>query len=167
MKRTWKYLLWSSAAVLLAVAAFGIWFYVAIWIPNRTLARSDWWQNEYKNAPQKKVRTLCHRIISHRIGNHHDAFLALDAVGNRDSIPYLIRALKWQRPPEDGMLDCQTGHCIQCLRDLTGMDFGWRQADWDKWWRNEGSKMPPDELAKRAANKRAEITTRKLAEPYP
>ena len=53
------------------------------------------------------------------------------------------------------MLDWQTGHCVECLRHLTGMDFGWHQPDWEKWWRNEGSKLPPDELAKRAANKRA------------
>ncbi|MBU1108053.1 MAG: hypothetical protein KKB51_15380 [Candidatus Riflebacteria bacterium] len=153
MKISRKHLAWFFATVVLAALIFGTWLYVEIWVPNRALSQYARSQDDSEIVAQEKLRTLCHKIISHRLGNHHDAFITLENVGNRDSIPYLLHALSWQEMPDaDGTVVCTTEHCVSCLQKLTGMDFGFSHYDWNKWWQDTGSKLSSEELAKRATN---------------
>ena len=139
---------------LLVASMFAIWVYFELLRPNWMLARFCGTYRD-KNVSREKIREVCHKVLSHRFGNHHDAFIALETVGNAESIPYLIRALKWQRAPaKGGMVVCTTAHCAQRLWELTGEWHEYDYSKWDTWWKETGSKMSPEELAKNvAANK--------------
>ncbi len=66
---------------------------VAWWLPNQKMTDLHWWQN----ASQVEIRNTSHKILSFPIGNHHDAFLALEATGNAQSVTILINSLKWAK----------------------------------------------------------------------
>lgn len=101
--------------------------------------------------PRERVRHLAHRIISLPWGNHHDAFLTLGEVGNAESIPYLIHALKWQQPHDtNGNVICTTAHCSRRLWELTGVWFQSDHRKWKQWWDQTGSHMTPEQLADQA-----------------
>jgi hypothetical protein len=94
MRRMVQWTLRSLIVLLVVAGVFAIWLYFEIWKPNRLLVQTDWWQRGYTSVPHEEVRAVCHKVLSHRFGNHHDAFVALGTVGNVESIPYLIRALR-------------------------------------------------------------------------
>jgi hypothetical protein len=48
-----------------------------------------------------KLRDTLHTEIRHQAGAHHDAFIDLGDLGNRDSVPLLINALGWHLPRKD------------------------------------------------------------------
>jgi hypothetical protein len=155
-----KWIIRIGLAVIALVAFGGLYFYVAIWQPHHQFYRDEAW---WKTATTNDQRRLCHRLISHRIGAHHDAFLQLQDIGNKDSVPLLIRALKWQAPPVGDGVVCTTGHCVGALRSLTGEDYGTDYRKWDEWWRSAGIGLPPAHFHERAANKAREETS----EPAP
>lgn len=126
------------------------WLYIEISLPNMQLQTAEWSSgNSLSQRAATKARTACHKVLSHRFGNHHDAFVLLGNVGNTESIPYLINALQWQSPPhEDGNVVCTTHHCISRLWELTGEWYGADYIKWKKWWNETGYKMSPEELAK-------------------
>jgi len=146
MKKKW--IIRTGVAVVILLAMGGLYFYVAIMQPHRQLYRDDAW---WKTATTNDQRLLCHRIISHRIGAPHDAFLHLRKIGNKDSVPLLIRALRWQRPPKDGVMVCTTAHCLDTLRSLTGQDFGTDYDKWENWWNTAGKDLSPTNFHERAA----------------
>jgi len=125
---------WLLLALIFVIFSLGIWAYLEVWLPNRALndcilARSD------EIGDIESLRKVCHKIISYPFGNHHDAFIMLEQFGNRESIPYLIRALAWQQMPDDtGTVVCTTDHCVDALRKLTGEDFAYSHSDWSRWW---------------------------------
>jgi hypothetical protein len=132
------------------------WLYIEISYPNIQLQTAEWSSgNPLSQRAATKARNAGHKVLSHRFGNHHDAFVILGNVGNAESIPYLINALQWQSPPhEDGSVVCTTHHCISRLRELTGEWYGTDYIKWKKWWDETGHKMSPEELAKNVvANK--------------
>ena len=134
--------------IVLAICGAGLWAYLEIWIPNQTLSRLDW----VKTAPPEEVRKVCHKVISHRFGNHHDAFILLNRAGNEESIPCLIRSLAWQQGPnERGNMVCTTGHCLDSLRALTGESSLTTYGAWKQWWDEAGSKMPKEEIRRLVA----------------
>jgi inhibitor of cysteine peptidase len=134
----------TAVALLLAIALYGIFIH-----PARQLNR--WWTNGFRDVSHEEARRVAHRIISLPWGNHHDAFLALDVVGTVESIPYLIRALKWQEKPDsNGHVVCTTHHCARCLWNLTGMWFGSDYDQWNRWWTETGCHLSAEQLSQQA-----------------
>lgn len=153
-----KRILWWAKRVgmfiLLVAGVFAIWAYFEVFSPSRMLARLGGRYRE-QDVPREKLRKTCHKVLSHKFGNHHDAFIALETAGNAESIPYLINALRWQRiPSKGGVVICTTAHCTQRLWELTGEWYEYDYSKWDAWWKETGSKMTSEELAKNVvANK--------------
>ena len=113
------------------VSFVGAYLYFSLWIPNKRLADSDW----IESASKEEIRSNCHAILGFPFGNHHDAFQWLAENGSRESVPVLIRALKWQPEPSDsGLMVCTTGHCLEALKSLTGHDAGSSYCEWKEWW---------------------------------
>ncbi len=141
MKKRTRIVLCIVAVLLAIVLLAGMWFYVVIWEPNRRLYQDEEW---WTNASTNEIRSLCHHIISHRPGSPHDAFLHLRHIGNAESVPLLVQALKWQKPDENELHVCTVAHCVDALRSLTGEDFGFSSRAWELWWDETGSKLPSD-----------------------
>lgn len=131
-------ILTSLVVFCFATVAFlhGAW-----WVPNQKMGEVDWWEN----ASEDEIRRVSHQVLRFPLGNHHDAFIALDKIGNAQSVSLLIRALKWQdQPGEDGFVVCTTDHCLSALRSLTGVEHGASFKAWNEWWEKTGSKMPSE-----------------------
>lgn len=135
MKNAW--IRWSlSIAAFFVMVAGGAagGYYFMVYRPTQqlmTLALSK------TPVDPTQLREVCHRVISTPWGNAHDAFIALAKCGDASSIPYLVRALRWQSPPfPDGNMDCQTAHCLHALYVLTGQKFGYDPARWEQWWKD-------------------------------
>jgi len=144
----------SIALVVLFFCVAAVQVYLGVWFPHRTISKLDQWDTEYGfkgEMPRKKIRDACHKILRNWAVGDHDAFLALAKVGNKDSIPYLIRALKWQNVQHrkaianGGATECTYGHCLCALEKLAGMSFEGDDKAWRKWWRQTGRHLPFDE----------------------
>ena len=138
--------------ILVSIFAFcvsgSVFFYITGWIPHQKMRELIGWEN----ASEDEIRTVSHQILRYPVGNHHDAFLALEKVGNAKSVPLLIRALKWHEPSaEDDFIVCTTDHCISALQSLTGVDCGTSYAAWNKWWNDTGSTLPAEAFYPRAS----------------
>ena len=125
---------------LLVACAYGVHFYFNVWKPTQQWYHDEEW---WRNSDEDDQRTLCHKLISHRLSPDHDAFLHLARIGNVDSLPLLIRALHWQKPAGEGTVTCTIAHCVDALRSLTGEDFGFSPNAWAKWWKETGSTRSP------------------------
>ena len=150
-----KYSLGILGVILVAVLTYRLWYYVKVIKPHRFLADLDAKiaDNPTTSIPYEKTRAACHKILRYKNGNHHDAFLMLSRVGNHESIPYLLRAFKREEPPsEDGGASCSTFHCVGALEKTTGTNFWLSYGLWEKWWREVGSKLPPDVIEANASN---------------
>jgi len=95
--------------VILSIIVFGfaavVFLYSKWWVPNQKMRELNWWEH----ASKDEIRRVSHQVLRFPIGNHHDAFIALEKIGNAESVPLLIRALKWQdQPGEDGFMVCTT-----------------------------------------------------------
>lgn len=122
-----------TSNVLVAIALLAACFaylYVEIYYPNAHMSDPD------IRTSSAKARIYAQKVLSHRLGNHHDAFIHLGSVGTEESIPYLINALQWQKinTPEDRTMVCTKGHCLDALRQITGQYPGSNYADWKAWW---------------------------------
>jgi len=137
--------------VLVVVAvAFVAGVYFVFYRPTQQL--NEWAMNGDQGLSEEQVRQIAHRMISLPWGNHHGAFLALAKVGNRESIPYLIRALRWQaKPDSNGVVVCTTHHCSRCLWNLTGMWFRSDYGQWNRWWREVGCHLSAEQLRQQAS----------------
>ena len=141
------------ALVLLFFGVVITWFFFGFFLPHITIQhrdiRSSRVQEDY--AFRARIRNACHTVLRHKIGNHHDAFVALEDIGNKDTIPLLIRALKWQclehqnKIANNKLVPCTVGHCVWNLQNLTGMKFGYDYEAWDNWWKETGRYLPFDE----------------------
>jgi hypothetical protein len=102
------------------------------------------------------ARYTAHQVIRFPMGNHHDAFLLLEKVGDKESVPLLMNALKWQDLPEDedDLLVCTTTHCLEALQSLTDHDAGDDHRAWKKWWAETGSELPPAHFHHRQISKK-------------
>jgi len=135
----------SIALVVLYLCVAVVQVVLGFWLPQWTISISR------QEVPREKLRDACHTSLRNWVAGGHDAFIALERVGNKDSIPYLIRALKWQnvqhgKPIEDGdLMVCTYGHCLGALEKLTGMNFRGDYKAWRKWWRQTGRHLPFDE----------------------
>lgn len=124
----------------------GLYIYIECWTPYRKLSDIDW----NNNASIEEQRKVCHQVI--RYWDGHDAFLRLARIGNAESVPLLIEALRKQPGSDGGQAICTTGHCAEALRALTGEQFGIRWQDWDKWWKTTGNNLPMEHFYPRVAN---------------
>ena len=158
-----KYLFGAFGIALVATLAYCLWCYVEVIKPHRFLAEVELKMANDPNTiiPYEKTRVACHKILRDKNGNHHDAFLMLSLVGNHESIPYLLKALKPEGPPsKDGGISCSTFHCIGALEKTTGTNLWLSYGPWEKWWREVGSKLPPDVIEANASNQWAEIISK-------
>ena len=152
MKRRTKHILGVCAILLGSGIAYGGYFYLEVWRPHQLMRDSEW----YHHASEDEARTVCHKVISHRFGDPHDAFLFLEEKGNATSVPLIIGCLKWQTAPSNPHRNCcTTGHGFAALHTLTGESFG-SYEEWTRWWKETGSKLPSTNFYVRAANKASE-----------
>ena len=156
--RTW--IIGIGLSILLLIAAGGGYFYTVYWQPHRLLYHDEAW---LESASEEEIRLVCHRIISLRMGSPHDAFLYLQQVGNKESVPPLIRALKWQ-DPNDTYIVCTTGHCIDALRSLTGEDYKRDYRQWEDWWTGTGRFLPSDHFHARESGTGSEAASESAPE---
>ena len=144
------------ALVLLFLGVAITWFFFEFFLPHRTMYDSRQFDLQGDCRARKRVRDACHKILSHRIGNYYAAFWTLDEVGNQDSIPYLIQALKTLNlnplPTElipykrnDRIICMYIERCRGSLKKLTGMDWGTDHEQWENWWKETGQYLPFDE----------------------
>jgi len=149
MKAFKKALLKSVALILLFLCVTGTWFFVEFILPVRIVCNPYLKHSAFQGdqASREKIRRACHKILSYRIGNYHDAFIVIDEVGNKESIPYLIRALKslHQWPLKNMDLGATVESCSVNLKYFTGMDFGDDYEKWENWWKETGRHLPFDE----------------------
>jgi len=156
MKKLKKTILKGMALIVSFLCVAAIWFVLEFWIPHRTIYDSGQPGLLEDQRARKRVRDACHKILSHWIGNYYAAFWTLDEVGNKDSIPYLIRALKTLtlNPPPASLVpykhnEWTTSLYIECcrgsLKKLTGMDWGTDHEQWENWWKETGRYLPFDE----------------------
>lgn len=148
----------ATFTVLYSITA-SAWIYTEWWLPNLQLNTPAWnsgaplSQNEIK-----KARDVCHKVLRNKYGNHHCAFVLLSSVGNVESIPYVIDALKLQRPPDaDNSMVDTTFLCLALLESSTGEHFGFDYHRWKDWWDREGSKMSAKQLTENAIAARKQL----------
>ena len=149
MRKRKKVVVKGIVLVLLFLCVAVTWFYLEFWLPHRTiydnLLHPDI-QEDY--ILRKKVRDACHKVLSYRIGNFNSAFNGIVEVGDKDSIPYLIRTLKRLNQKSENEMPFHnhyTKYCVGCLRRLTGMKLGLNYKDWEDWWEQTGRHLPFDE----------------------
>lgn len=95
-------------------------------------------------AGNDDLKEVAQRVLTCPVGGHHDAFLLLSKVGDAESIPYLLAALRWRPHTEPGdPMPCTKMHCLNALRRITGHDAGLNYSDWATWWASTGSKISP------------------------
>ena len=112
--------------ILVIISGLSVYGYFSIWIPHAKLMNESWW----KNTSQEEKLTLAHKILSTPIGNHHGALLIILKVGNKNSIPYLLKYLKRQGDATSNeFIICTRGHCIDALKKITGKDVGLNYSD--------------------------------------
>jgi hypothetical protein len=97
---------------------------VFIGSPHRRMRDMQW----LETAMPEEQRQVAHRILSLPIGNHHDAFLVLIRHGTAASTPYLLNRLK--NYGDTDFIECSHDHCVEALKTITGLDAGYRYADW-------------------------------------
>ena len=149
--------------IMLTVLLFSLvatWVYFGVCIPIKTIADPSYRDADFKNdhVACDKVRDACHKLLFHFawLGGHHDAFIALIKVGNKDSIPYLIRSLKglekkYPNEKNSGFAICTYGHCEEALWQLTSMKVDWCSKVWMNWWQQTGRYLPFDEEKRQLA----------------
>jgi hypothetical protein len=121
------------AALALALAATGIFLYVAWWRPNAHLRDVEWMEH----AGRTRLLAESRKVLRLPMGMHHDACLFLRDWGGEESVPDLITALRWlpdtAAPGE--FMSCEKVHCLDALQRITGADPGDNHRDWQAWWR--------------------------------
>jgi len=167
MTRQFKYLFRAFGLVSVSILAYYLWYYAEIIKAHRFLTELEarMAADPTIRIPYKKARSACHTILRDRNWGNHDAFMLLTLVGNHESIPYLLKALKWEDPPsENGGASCSTFHCVGALEKTTGRNFGLRYEPWEIWWREEGSKLPPDVIEANASNHWMQVISKRHVE---
>ena len=151
MKRIIRIIVKSAMVIVPLFCAVAMWFYLGVWIPQKTISNSAQWGFGTELVPNEKIRDACHKILRNWFVGDHDAFLILANIGNKDSVPILIRALKWQNwlhnkdmEAGEGVV-CTYSHCRDRLETLTGMNLGYDYDAWKKWWKQTGRHLPFDE----------------------
>ena len=123
MKRT---RLWLACLVLVVTTLIVGYAYSRIWKPHQKMSDTQW----LATASPQEQRKTAHQILRLPVGNHHDAFLVLILHGTEESVPYLLNRLK--KYADGDFIECSHDHCVAALRRITGLDAGYRYADWKR-----------------------------------
>lgn len=117
-------------AGFLVLSALVLIIFKLLWFdPNSKLSDLSF----LESASREEVREVSHQILSWPWGNHHDACIYLDAVGNESSVEYLVNALEWVDDSGPGRLaSCSLIHCFDALKKITGKEFNSRR-EWEEW----------------------------------
>jgi len=111
MTRNRRLLLLLAVGLTIGSAlSFAISVEVYVWRPWRNLHDLDYTQT----ATDEELRQTAHRVLAMPFGDDHDACLQLISVGNRDSVPYLERAIERNEVP-GGAHECTYSHCVEAL----------------------------------------------------
>jgi len=106
-----------------ALLAFRIYWYD----PNLHIQDLDW----LGKASAEEIRQAAERTLWFPWGDHHDACLLLEHVGNSGSLPYLLKALeRFDKPTPTRLRPCSYFHCVDALKAITGLDPGIEPEDW-------------------------------------
>lgn len=112
------------------------------------------------NTWQNRLRLKCHARVQERDSHPHNAFINLTRIGNKESVPLLIKALRWQVPPTEHegkmVVICTTSHCVEALESLTGERLGYDPNKWEKWWRQTGMALLLEHFQSRETGKTAD-----------
>lgn len=129
------------------------------------LLAAAWWhvQTRRPSESPSEARARCHRILTQGHGAPHDAFIELCDIGDAESVPILIAALKRLNPAGRDTVICTIGHCGEALRRLTGEDFGLSPDAWSRWWTEVGSMLPSEHFHPRPT----EVAEEKDGQPSP
>jgi len=154
MKRLKRYLISALVLGLLSLLAYGVWYQTEIIVPERFIHGFAYrlLKDDSAEIPFDKTRKMCHKMLRYRRWDPNTALQLLVVVGNNESIPYLIRELKWVEADENGGFSFATMYCSWALEKTSGMNLGHRYEPWEKWWREEGSRLSSDEINTRASN---------------
>ena len=114
----------------------GAYVYLDYWLPLSRLSNVAW----IIAASEEDLREASHHVIAYPLAaDHHDAFIVLAAAGDADSIPRIIRALRWHSSDQDEH-ESFTANGFDALEKLSGR-AGDRDVDsWQRWWDETGSK---------------------------
>lgn len=135
----------SGLLGLLLITAVAFYFWALV--PIKHFSDPVWWES----ASQTERADLCHILIDRHLDGH-DVWLHVRHVGNKASIPRLLKQFdEAGAVMEDGGC-CVADHCLDALRSLTGHDAGKTASAWQSWWDETGSKLPEEEFHPRAAN---------------
>jgi len=114
----WRRLVVVSVFLALPLLAAGlVW---STWlVPNRRLGDPEW----LAAASAVELRETAHQVLFWPVGNHHDACLYLQRVGDASSAPAIRRALQWtdDSGPER-IASCTHQHCLDAIRILADGD---------------------------------------------
>jgi len=103
----------AVAAAVLAVAGAGVWW--CWYLPNQNLMNLDW----LESASRQELRETSERVVRWPWGNHHDACLYLEVVGDAGSIQVIERALDWVDDSGPGRVaSCTLSHCREAMEVL-------------------------------------------------
>jgi hypothetical protein len=134
---------WLAALTILLSGGFCLCFYALVWKPCQQYKSLSWWEK----ASMEERRLLCHRVVSYRIADPHNAFMSLIEIGNWESVPILIEGLKRLNPSSSNdntrTHTCTEGLCESALGSITGEDYGLDWRMWRKWWTSKGKFQTP------------------------
>ncbi len=143
---------WKGYSDLEWAKAHPTWNWERLWFQLETDAPITY---DSDTAWRDQLAHRCNEVISQGSG-HHDTYLKLAKVGNKESVPLLIKALRREVPPFDHegrqAVVCTTEHCVEALRSITGEDYGFSADQWEIWWKNTGSKLPDSHFQPRLVN---------------
>lgn len=103
-------LLLAAGLTIVSALSLALFVEVYMWRPWRNLHDLHYRQT----ATQEELRNTAHRVLAMPFGSDHDACMLLIAVGNRDSVPYLERAIRRNEDP-GGVHECTYSHCVEAL----------------------------------------------------
>ncbi len=110
----------------------------------RRMSDIAWLQSATRAELRESAHTLarCSMLVS-----AHDAFLVLQRVGTKESVPILIDALWWMDSGPGDRVVCTHAHAVSALESITGLRLGLRHESWAAWWSNSGRDLPASSFA--------------------
>lgn len=140
MKRMRRITLFLVLGVAAFTTAGALLFYFDYWKYRQQLASLEW----VDAASPADIREASHRVLSWPLGDTHDAPLYLSEVGNIESVPILIRAMRWHVALGVDVQSCEVLGIEPALQSLTGFKGDHDYRKWEAWWSSVGSSLPPE-----------------------
>ncbi len=107
------------------VTGIGVFWYVEIHRPLACL-----YSERLVRLDREARRALCHQTLRYLALAPHDAFVWLSDIGDEESVPLIINALRWG----DDSPVCTFGHGRGALKSLTNQTTDGSYAAWRRWY---------------------------------